>query len=173
MGRKLVCGELTWANSPEGHCCWAQGLREGAVMGRVALVAREHPQEGRSFHLKRVAPIYEGSVRERFDLQSDNPESPSEVAREGDTVVGLLTRVVRPEELAPDVGAELPEGDLQSAFGLSEAPELPWRRVDGHLFVMVEGPRALQAPDRVAVEVDGRQEAETAFILGRADAATN
>lgn len=39
--------------------------------------------------------------------------------------------------------------------------------MDGHLFVMVEGKGGLSAPDRVDVEVEGRREAETAFVLGR------
>jgi superfamily II DNA or RNA helicase/diadenosine tetraphosphate (Ap4A) HIT family hydrolase len=144
----------------------ARGATLGAALGRVALIARGHPEEGRSFHVKRVARRERG-----FALESDNPDVPEVDARDDDELLALHVRTVRPESLAPERGAELAEDELAAAFALSASPSAPVGRVDGHLFLMIEGAGSLAAPDRVERAVPDRREAETAFVLGRAGGA--
>ena len=142
----------------------ARGATLGAALGRVALIARGHPEEGRTFHLKRIAREGRG-----FVLESDNPEVPSAPAVAEDELLALHVRTVRPEDLGPERGAELADGAVGAAFEVGGEPVAPVSRVDGHLFVFVEGQGALAEPDRVERMVADRREAETAFVLGRVD----
>lgn len=141
---------------------WARGHGLGAIEGRVALIARGSPIEGQSFHLKRVVRTGAG-----VELRSDSPEVPSMAALPEDTVVALLVKAIHPEQLGPDRGALLPSDGIGEAFGVSEMPRSPWGRVDGHLFVLLDGLGSLTAPDRAGLVVEGLRPSETAFVLAR------
>lgn len=137
---------------------WARGLGLASVEGRVVLVAVGDENAEPDLHIKRV-------VRETGELalHSDNPEIPDRPAA-GAVLYARLVRTVRPEALAPAEGSTVT--DIAEAFGLSEAPSRPVTRIDGHLFLLVEGPDALQAPDRWPMP-DERRPGETAFVLAR------
>jgi len=143
---------------------WSRGASLGALAGRVALVARGDPEEGQTFHLKRIRK--EGN---RFELVSDNPVFPAMTAREDDEPLATMVRAIRPEELAPPRGALLELDQIAESFQLSEPPEPPVTRVDGHLFILKEGKGSLDRPDRVSRKVPERAESETAYVLGRLD----
>ncbi|RMF84467.1 MAG: HIT domain-containing protein [Nitrospirae bacterium] len=135
---------------------WARGQEMPTLKGRVVLVARGDPMEGQSYHLKRVTKTPSGYV-----LRSDNPDVPDRPAEPGDHVVAVLERVVRPEELAPDPGTVVPEGEIGAAFGLPENPTAPWSRCCGHLFFLVDD--AAHAPLPTVPPHPG----ETAYVLTR------
>lgn len=141
---------------------WARGSSLGSLAGRVTLIARGDPEEGQTFHLKRVK-----RAEDHFELVSDNTDVPPLIANEGDEPLALSIKTIRPEELAPSRGTLLKSEELVDAFGISGPAEAPWRRVDGHLFILVEGKGPLTHPDRVALAVPHRMEAETAFVLAR------
>lgn len=88
-------------------------------------------------------------------------------AQQGDEVLAVLRTVIQPELLAPAVGAQVVEDELARAFGVSAAPEAPWSRIDGHLFVLLEGSAAVSEPDRVAGGPPTPRPGETAFVLAR------
>jgi superfamily II DNA or RNA helicase/diadenosine tetraphosphate (Ap4A) HIT family hydrolase len=140
---------------------WARQAGLSEVMNRVALVARGDPAEGLSYHLKRVRKV-DGEVL----LASDNPAFPPLPAAAGDEVVALLTQAIRPESLAPTAGTRVE--DVATVFGLSASPTGTSSRVDGHLFLLLEGKGALCAPERVAHHGAAPRPGETAFVLARA-----
>ncbi|TNF33001.1 MAG: HIT domain-containing protein [Deltaproteobacteria bacterium] len=143
---------------------WARGESRARLLNRVVLVARSHDDETQTYHIKRLEQTAAG-----FVFASDNPEHAPMPARPGDEPVALLVDVVRPESLAPEVGSVVPEDDLAATFALSAPPSAPAQRVDGHLFVLVEGQGALADPDRV-VHPSRRvrpRPGETAFVLAR------
>jgi superfamily II DNA or RNA helicase/diadenosine tetraphosphate (Ap4A) HIT family hydrolase/HKD family nuclease len=137
---------------------WARGLGAAAVVGAVCLLARGDVHTGQTHHLKRV--VRRGRA---LHLRSDNPASPELPVTDGTAVIARLVDVVRPEALAPTQGTVL--SDIGAAFGLSEPPPAGTSRIDGHLFLCVDGPGALTAPDRLAWRVRDRGEAETAYVL--------
>jgi superfamily II DNA or RNA helicase/diadenosine tetraphosphate (Ap4A) HIT family hydrolase len=137
---------------------YARGAGLGAVEGRVALLRVEDGSGDAAYQIKRV-------VRDdgRWRLRSDNPASPSFDASDQTVPVALLVEHVSPESLAPDVGERLEEGSIGKAFGLDTDPR--GGREGGHLFVLVQGPGQLVAPDQVKIPVPGRRPGETAFVL--------
>ncbi len=141
---------------------WARGKGLGAVRGRVALVGVGDPAGERQFLLKRVVETEQGQR-----LRSENRDYPELAATPETQVVALQEGVVRPEDLAPAVGAVLSDAELTEAFGVGEAPQSPWSRVDGHLFVFVTEPGALLEPDRLRFEGAGHRPGETAFVLAK------
>ena len=142
---------------------WARGLALSAVEGRVVLVARGHPEEGRTHHLKRVR-----RDGRRFELVSDNPHVPAMPAQDDDELIAVHVRTIRPEDLAPPRGIDISAPDLARTFGLSEPPRPPHQRIDGHLLVLLEDDRPLAAPDRtISTPAPELREAETAFVLAR------
>jgi len=142
---------------------WSRGVSVGSLEGRVALIARGDPEEGQTFHLKRVK-----RAGDHFELVSDNTDVPPLTAGEEDEPLALSIKTIRPEDLGPARGTVLKSEEIAEAFGISSPVEVPWKRVDGHLFVLVDGKGALAHPDRVDIAVPQRMEAETAFILARA-----
>lgn len=145
---------------------YARGAGLGAVEGRVALVETESQEGDAGYQVKRV--VREGS---RWLLTSDRPGAESFAATEQMRVVALLVERIRPEALSPEVGAKLADDALPNAFSLG-AP-LADGRVEGHLFLLVDKPGELVAPDRVKRRVASRRPGETAYVLTRekADAA--
>ncbi|MHB8766085.1 MAG: helicase-related protein, partial [Deferrisomatales bacterium] len=141
---------------------WSRGQGFPTLKGRVVLVGRGDPAEGQSYHVKQVVKTPQGYV-----LHSDNPEVPDHPAEPFDHVVAVLAKSFRPEDLAPQPGTRLPDDELAAAFGLTGPPRGPWSRVDGHLFLLLEGEGALSGPDRVPQTVPHRHPGETAFVLGR------
>ena len=137
---------------------WARGAAIDAFEGRVALVGRGDPHAGPTHHLKRVASTDGGIV-----LGSDNPNSPDLETGSDTALLARLAAVVRPEELAPRVGAVV--GDVAAAFGVSEHPAVGISRVDGHLFLLVAEEGRLVEPDRVAWAVPEQTPSETAYVL--------
>lgn len=131
----------------------------GAVLGRVALVSREH-DDGRTYHIKRVQ-----RVDDRVVLHSDNPDHPDMDARPGDRVVATVVERVAPEQLGPPVGSAVE--DVVEAFGLTEPPNGPVSRLDGHMFLCLDGPKVLASPRSLAQVVADRAPSETAFVLAR------
>ena len=145
---------------------YARGAGLGAVEGRVALVETEGHGGDAGYQVKRV-------VRDanRWFLASDRVGAERFEASERTRVVALLVERVRPETLAPEVGATLGVDALGEAFGL-ELPPVSGR-VGGHLFVLVDTKGELVAPDRVKRRIADRRPGETAYVLTRerADAA--
>jgi hypothetical protein len=78
-----------------------QGVGLAAVQGEIAIVARGEA-EARTFHVKRVVRELDG----RWVLRSDDSAVPPSPVGDGDAPVGVVLRVVRPEELAREVGSE-------------------------------------------------------------------
>jgi superfamily II DNA or RNA helicase/diadenosine tetraphosphate (Ap4A) HIT family hydrolase len=141
---------------------WARGLGVGALDGKVALVAIGDEAEGPEYHVKRI--VRDGST---WVLRSDNPDVAPRPAA-GAVPYARLVRAVRPEDLAPPEGTQLPSP--AATFGLSREPIGTIDRVDGHLFLLAEGRDVLSAPDRWALRIPDRTPAETAFLLARPDA---
>ncbi len=139
---------------------WARGAAASVVVDRVVLIQRGEPDEGYTYHLKRLRRSDRG-----FALESDNPAHATLPATAEDEVIAVVAKTIRPEQLAPRDGTELRDDELAASFGLSEAPTAPWGRVDGHLFLMCENKGELARPDRVAIPVVDRRPAETAFVL--------
>ncbi len=131
------------------------GVGLAAVEGEIAVIARGDTDE-RTYHCKRVVRDAGG----RWSLRSDSAEVPAMAAEEGDTVVGKVVRFVRPEELAPAIGAEFTS--VAEAFGLSREPEGKVDRVDGLLFVLAD---SLDAADALKASVAERRVAERAFVV--------
>ena len=141
---------------------WCRSLGLPALQGRVALIACGDPDEGQSYHVKRIVKTAEGYV-----YRSDNPRVPERPAESGDEAIARLVATIRPEDLAARVGTLLRDEDLVSVFALSRPPHAPWSRVDGHLFLLLEAAGTLSAPDRASVVVPDRHPGETAFVLAR------
>ena len=129
---------------------WVRGVGLGAAEGQIALVGIGEEDVGASFHIKRVSSEA---------LRSDNPDVPPIPITPDTVVYALHIQTIRPEEIAPAVGAVLDEADLQEAFGLSAPPE---GRVDGHLFIRAG---QFDAPDHLKHLVPNRGPAETAYVL--------
>lgn len=138
---------------------WARGLGIGAVLGRVALVEVGDPDTGVSYHLKRV--VQDGG---RFVLRSDNPDVAPMEADSSTVPLALHVATVRPEDIAPPAGTVL--SDVGHAFGLSHPPVGPVDRVDGHLFISLDGPPA--PPALISAQVPDHRPGETAYVLHRA-----
>jgi superfamily II DNA or RNA helicase/diadenosine tetraphosphate (Ap4A) HIT family hydrolase len=137
---------------------YARGAGLGAVEGRVALVETEGAHGDSGYQVKRV-------VRDagRWFLASDRPGVERFQASERTRVVALLVEKVAPETLAPEVGARLHDDALADAFRLGHMPANG--RVGGHLFIFIERPGELVAPDRVERTVSDRRPAESAYVL--------
>ena len=143
---------------------WARGAALSRLLDRVVLLARTQDDDTQSYHIKRLTQTPSGIV-----FASDNPAHPPMSARPGDESLALLDAVIRPEALAPAVGALVADDVLAATFSLSAVPVGPAQRVDGHLFLMVEGAGALTAPDRL-LHPRGPvrpRPGETAFVLTR------
>jgi hypothetical protein len=69
------------------------------------------------------------------------------------------------EELRPSPGDDLDDEMLTRRFGLKAPPRSG--RVEGHLFICIEAPGALVAPDRIRFPITDRRQDETAFVLLR------
>ncbi len=134
---------------------YCRGMPASALVNRVALIQLP---EGGAWQLKRIVQ-HDG----RWRLTSDNPEGPSFDATEDMLAVARLESSVRPEDLAPPLGTTIT--DLEATFGIDRPATGRW---GGHLFVFVDGPGQLVAPDRVRAPVV-RRPAETAFVLARTD----
>ncbi|MFN7989465.1 MAG: DEAD/DEAH box helicase family protein [Thermoanaerobaculia bacterium] len=143
---------------------WARGeaLKNLHYTGRPALIENRDASGEAGYQLKRV--VREGG---RWLLRSNNPDVPDFEGSEETRPIAVVQQVIRPEDLAPPVGALIPDAGLASAFGLDDAPQEG--HVGGHLFFFVEGPGSFTAPDRLARPGSGRP-AETAFVLARAGA---
>lgn len=175
-GDSMTRGGIPWrADIRDGDWLifrWARGERLGALLNRVALVARRLDDDTQSFHVKRIAPASSGRDGGLgVVLASDNPDHPAMAAGERDEAIALLVDVVRPEAMAPAAGERVADDELAAVFGLSAAPNAGASRVDGHLFVLAEGAGALAAPDRVRHARGGLapHPGETAFVLTRAE----
>ncbi len=139
---------------------YARGAGLGAVEGRVALVETEGQHGDAGYQVKRV--VREGG---RWFLASDRAGAERFEASEQTRVVALLVERLRPEALAPEVGATFDDDGLAKAFGLGQPPVDG--RVGGHLFLLVEKRGELVAPDRVKRRVADRRPGETAYVLTR------
>lgn len=131
------------------------------VEGRVVLVELPRAGSGGQYQLKRLAREGQG-----WSLGSDNPDYPNYPADADMQVIAKLVDVVSPDALAPTPRARLADTALAEAFGL---PALTPRtgRSSGHLFLFLDGPGALKAPDRVAPCDVTPRPSETAYVLAR------
>jgi superfamily II DNA or RNA helicase/diadenosine tetraphosphate (Ap4A) HIT family hydrolase len=145
---------------------YARGAGLGAVEGRVALVQVGDGSGDGAYQVKRIV-----RREERWLLASDNPAAPPFEAGERTVPIAVLAEHFAPEALAPEVGAHIEDGGIGKTFGLAAEPR-DGLRIGGHLFVMVDGPGVLTAPDRIARPVAGRRPGETAFVLARGDGNT-
>jgi len=162
--------------SGESMAGWRSELRDGdwlvmtplvdvelaAAEGQVALVERGDELD-QSWHVKRV--VRRGA---RWWLASDNPQTPAVPALPGDRPVAVLKEVIRPEDLAPEPGSHIDEGGIAVGFHVGAEPAGAWERIDGHLFILLEGRESMTAPTAVPIAVPVRRPGETAFVLGRA-----
>ncbi|BDG02809.1 S24 family peptidase [Anaeromyxobacter oryzae] len=139
---------------------YSRGVGLGAVEGRVALLQSGHATGDSAYQVKRV--VRDGR---RWMLKSDNPSSPSFQASAETTPIAVLVEHISPEALGPAVGERLSDGEIGKAFGLDSDPRPG--RAGGHLFVFVERPGSLDAPDRVKSRTLDRRPGETAFVLSR------
>jgi hypothetical protein len=139
---------------------FARGVSRDELAGKIALLQTSDPESGFSYRVKRV--VREGK---RWILRSENRAHPSEEAAPGTVPIAVLVEVVRPEAIGPHPGERLAPDEMASAFGLPAPPATG--RVDGHLFLCIETPGALVAPDRVRFAIHDRHPAETAFVLTR------
>jgi superfamily II DNA or RNA helicase/diadenosine tetraphosphate (Ap4A) HIT family hydrolase/HKD family nuclease len=138
-----------------------RGVGVAGLEGRVTLVAVDRGAGEVTHHLKQVARSGAG-----WALRSFNPDvEPMTV--DGATVIARLVDAVAPEALAPAEATAVAPGAIGAAFGVSGEPTAPVDRVDGHLFVLVEGVDRMAAPDRVALAPRDRHPGETAFVLVR------
>ncbi|WP_437971076.1 DEAD/DEAH box helicase family protein [Sorangium sp. So ce260] len=139
---------------------FARGTSYEALDGRVALLQLPDPDLGFAYQIKRV--VRDGA---RWELRSDNPESPSFEATSETVPIAMLVEIIRPEDIGPRVGELLDSDALAHAFGLEDPPRTG--RESGHLFICLEAPGVLVAPDRVRFELRDRRPGETAFVLAR------
>src|SRR5690606_24255200 len=84
----------------------------------------------------------------------------------------IVEQAIRPEDIAPAVGERIADEDLPSAFNLTtifreERGSRSYKRIDGHLFILIEQRGALIEPDRIRASVPDRRPGETAFVLTR------
>lgn len=139
---------------------FARGASYEALDGRVALLQVPDADIGFAYQIKRIAR--DGA---RWQLRSDNPERPSFEAKPEMVPIAILVETIRPEDVGPRVGERLDEEALARAFGMESTPQSG--RTEGHLFIRVEAPGALVAPDRVRFTAPDRRPGETAFVLAR------
>lgn len=139
----------------------ARGAPASAVAHRVVLV-QVPGAAGSAWQIKRVQPAGRG-----WRLVSDNPDGPTFEATEDSVVIARLDRAIRPEDLAPPVGAVLPADALAEGFGLEtlEPTSGVW---GGHRFGFVDREGLLVGPDRLRLP-GGRRPGETVFALARVD----
>ncbi|MDG1484645.1 MAG: DEAD/DEAH box helicase family protein [Myxococcota bacterium] len=83
------------------------------------------------------------------------------------TAHALLAGSIAPESLAPAEGTVIPSAGLAAAMGLSEIPEAPAGRVDGHLVLLLTERGQLASPDRIRLPGVLAAPGETAFVLTR------
>ncbi|WP_272425260.1 DEAD/DEAH box helicase family protein [Polyangium jinanense] len=140
---------------------FARGQSREAMKGKIALVEVPDSQIGASHLVKRVVQD-DG----RWVLRSEN-HAFAAIDATADTVpIATLVEVVKPESLGPAVGVTIEDEKLAEAFDLSEPPRS--RRVDGHLFLLIEEKGRLVAPDRIRFPGIEPRPGETAFVLTRA-----
>lgn len=144
---------------------YARGLGLGAVEGRVALLQVEEASGDSAYQVKRVV-----NESGRWRLQSDNPDRPSFDASERTIPIAVLAERVSPEALGPEVGERIEDGHIGDTFELGVEPGTG--RFGGHLFILVDRPGMLVAPDRPKVNVPDRRPGETAFVLARTSEAS-
>ena len=142
----------------------SQGEGLGAVEGRVCLIARGDVDAGQTYHLKRVRKRAGG-----FELWSDNPDVSPMAAGPDDVVKARMKKRIRPEDLAPKMGAVCSGEALMKQFQWTEFPSGPISRVDGHLFLWLEHPHTLKPDGKLDLRVADRGPAETAFVLEAAE----
>lgn len=140
---------------------FARGVSGAGLDGKVALLQVPDPEPGFAYQVKRVVRREGGWV-----LRSDNPARPSYEATAEIIPIAILVDIFRPDDLGPPSGEKLDDAGVASAFGLEEAPRTG--RIDGHLFLCIEAPGTLVAPDRLRADVPDRRPGETAFVLTRA-----
>lgn len=144
---------------------WARGeaLKNLFATRKVALVETAGSVGDGAYQLKRI--VREGG---RWLLRSDNPAVPDFEATDETVPIAVHVETVRPEDLGPAPGTEIPDDKLADAFGLHERPSAG--RVEGHLFLLLEEKASLAAPDRVQIPI-ARNPGETAFVLTRSSSA--
>jgi len=138
---------------------WAQSRGIEAHLDRVVLVERGHPLEAR-YLLKRLVRGRTGIV-----LRSYNPEVPDEPAGSDDHVIAAVTRRIRPEELAPEIGSS--GSTIAELFGLDQEPRSPGARVDGHLFLALDTPGQAIRPTSLVVRGAPPRASEPAYVCVR------
>jgi hypothetical protein len=131
--------------------------------GQVGLV--QVPGDGDAFHyvVKRVTRDGEGWL-----LRSDNPSMDAMPVPPGTRGIASLLDIVRPEQIAPEVGRVLSDDDLAPAFGLTSAPRRTGR-VDGHLFLCLTRNAPSDALDRIHAPGLRPRPGETAYVLRRSE----
>jgi SOS-response transcriptional repressor LexA len=137
-----------------------------ALLDRVVLVQTEDDTFGTRYQLKRLK-----RVDGRYELHSDNPAGPTIVPTDASTVIARLERAIAPESLGPSPGTQLDDDALAGAFGLDEL--LPRSgRYGGHLFVFIDAPGVVSAPDRIKYTVEQRRPSETCYVLAQVEPRT-
>lgn len=139
---------------------FARGTSYEGLEGKVALVQVPDLDMGFSYQIKRV--VRDGGL---WQLRSDNPERTSFDANSETVPIALLVDVIRPESLGPRVGERMDADAPARAFGM-KGP-LRTGRADGHLFICLEAPGSLIAPDRIRAPFPEHRPGETAFVLAR------
>ncbi len=137
----------------------ARGAGLGAMDGRVALLQTGVGHGDLAYQVKRVV-----NDAGTWRLRSDNPTAESFDATTETTPIARLVAAVTPESIAPPVGEKLGVAELRKLFGIEGEPRTS--RVEGHLFLALEGAGSLSAPDRIRLRVPDRHPGETAFVLG-------
>ena len=72
-------------------------------------------------------------------LRSENRDHPELEVTTEDVLIATQVGVFRPEDLAPPPGTRLSEEEIAEGFGVSESPGPGASRVDGHLFLRIDG----------------------------------
>ncbi len=139
----------------------ARGAPASAVEGKVVLVQLPSDAGSSAYQIKRLKKQERGP----WLLTSDNPDGPT-IEATGDTVViARLDRAVRPENLAQAPGTVLDRDGLTRTFAIDADPTSG--RHGGHLFVVLDRPGALEAPDRFRYTPKRRRPSEPAYVLAK------
>lgn len=140
-------------------CQWRRDAALADVLGRIACVARGSDGDA-SYHVKRIVQTQEG-----LQFRSEETGHETLPARQSDSVLALVKRVIRPEDLAPE---RLATGSLPDLFPwVEEEPSPGWSRIGGHLFLFLDHPGQAESPRQVRVLVPSPRPAETAFVCHR------
>jgi superfamily II DNA or RNA helicase/HKD family nuclease len=139
---------------------FARGASREEIAGKIAVLQVPDADMGFAYQVKRV--VRDGT---RWVLRSDNPTHPSFAATADTVPIAVLVDVIRPEDISPRPGEKLDQDQVTAAFSLDTPPRSG--RCDGHLFLCIQAPGALVAPDRIRAILDDRRPGETAFVLTR------